>query len=47
MTLYKFERFLLTRIRRRLLKSLDGPFEPEASHRLDAVDLLLDGSKGR
>jgi len=38
------ERFFLRRYRRRLLKSLDAPFDPEASHRLDAVDALLDST---
>ena len=35
------ERISLCRYRRRLLKALDRPFNPEASHRLEAVDVLL------
>lgn len=41
MTPTTLERFFLRRYRRRLLKAVDGPFNSEASHRLEGVDILL------
>lgn len=35
------ERSFLRRYRRRLLKAVGGPFNSEASHRLECVDILL------
>ncbi len=47
MTPTTFERFFLRRYRFRLLKALDGPFNPDVSHHLEAVDLLLGVSESR
>lgn len=41
-SLSRLEEWTLRRYRRRLLAALDGPFDPQVSHCLDAVDALLD-----